>query len=197
MKTPALLILWSVVTLLAATDQNEALRKAFVAKLNETIQGNGSSTHVSEESGRLTLINEIFKVKANRIDTMRELFPPSVRRDLCKIGFKTVSFKDGYIVYDETVVSLGCPETKEETTARVKLDTKAMADYAASLQGDFSAAVPGIRLTVSGTTLVITGGGNSNLGRMIASDADTKRSLCNIGFRGTRTGGVYVSLGCR
>ena len=110
---------------------------------------------------------------------------------------KTVSLKDGYIVYNETVYSLGCAETKEEATARATLDTKAMTDFAASLQETFSGAIPDVRVTVSGTTLVITGGGNSNLGRMIASDPDTKRKMCSTGFRGTRTGGVYASLGCR
>jgi hypothetical protein len=94
---------------------------------------------------------------------------------------------------------MGCPETKEETAARVKLDTKGMADYAASLQADFKNE-PSTRtahVTVSGTTLVITGAGNSNLGKMMASDPGVKRQLCGLGFRGTRSGGVYASLGCR
>jgi hypothetical protein len=145
----------------------------------------------------LELINEIFKVKANREETMRELFPASVRKDLCKLGFKTVSFKDGYIIYDETAYSLGCPETKQEAAVRAKLDTKAMADLAASLQESFSGVTAGMRLTVVGTTLVVAGGANADLGRMVASDPGTKRMMCNTGFRGIRAGGVYVSLGCR
>jgi hypothetical protein len=178
-------------------DSNKAARQALVDRMNETIQQNGANTHVSDHDGQLTLTNKIFDTKSARADVMRELFPPSVRRDLCKIGFKSISFRTGFIAYSETVYSAGCPETKEEAAARAKLDTKAMAEYVASLQEDLSSAAPGVHMSVSGSTLVITGGGNSQLGRMLASSPDVKGHLCSIGFRGTRTGGVYASLGCR
>jgi hypothetical protein len=184
-------------------DARKTARKNYIGNMRGIFRENGVDASISDIDGELVIVSDLFKAKPNRDEILQRQFGPSVRQNLCTMGFNTLALKSGVLFGDGDEYSL-CPETKEAREARLQDEFSARQKYIGSLQlGE------GIQATQEHNEIVLTGSFAKDLSpqmmrAMWASkfDDQTKSNLCGIGFRGlrertdARSRGTFISFGC-
>lgn len=87
-------------------------RDAYVDRFNDLTSDYGIEGHLAisrDSNTELIFVSDELKVRPNRDSVMQQAFGPSVRRDLCKLGFKTLTLTSGSILGSHaTTYTLGC-----------------------------------------------------------------------------------------
>jgi hypothetical protein len=192
-------------------DARKTARENYISTVSEAFRDGGTDASISDIDGELVIVSDLLKLKPNRDEVLRRQFGPAVRRDLCKIGFKTLALKGGVLFGDGDEYSLGCPETKEQKEARLSEQRTARQKYADDLQRTFNSDPQGhgVQMAEGNNELLLTAefvrGVSPQMIRTIwaskFSDQE-KKNLCTIGFRGLRlradvnSPGTFMSFGC-
>jgi hypothetical protein len=191
-------------------DARKTARTNYVDFMRETFRNGGVDASISDINGKLVMVSDVLKEKPDRDRILRGQFGPAVRRDLCKMGFKTLALKSGVLLGDGDEYSLGCPERKEEKEARLQEQREARQKFVDDLQRTFNTDQQGqgMQVTQENNEIVLTADLGDLSPQMIRamwvskfSDQE-KKNLCGIGLRGLRaradvnSPGTLVSFGC-
>jgi hypothetical protein len=165
----------------------------------------GIDATVSEQAdGELTVASEALKDQSVRNEVVRQQFGPRARKNLCEIGFKTVTLGSGELLSDVGRYSLGCPETREEKEARLYEQNSKRQKFVDDLQQTFATDPKTARIQIArkNNEIVMTSASVTGLSpRLLQAmwgtsfSAEEKKNLCGIGFRGLRTKATTNSKG--
>jgi hypothetical protein len=123
-------------------DMQRAARTTAVKDLQNAFGEAGIDATVSDQAdGELTVASEALKDQSVRNEVVRQQFGPRARKNLCEIGFKTVTLGSGKLLSGVGRYSLGCPETREEKEARLYEQNSKRQKFVDDLQQTFATDV--------------------------------------------------------
>ncbi|MGD0870041.1 MAG: hypothetical protein ABSB88_10855 [Bryobacteraceae bacterium] len=191
-------------------DARKTAREDYITTMREEFRNNGVDASISDHNGELAIVSDLLKLKPDRDEILRRQFGPAVRRNLCTMGFKSLSLRSGVIFGDGDEYSLGCPETNAEKESRLQEQRSARQKFVDDLQRTFDSDPQGhgMQIAQANNEILFTADFGDLSPQMIRamwlskfSDQE-KKNLCGIGFKGIRaradakSPGTFISFGC-